>query len=143
MRNELPNPNSIERRILSCAEELGFSLSGMAPATQADHFDRFEKWLDDGFHGEMDYLSEKREQRRHPSSILSSVRSVVMLGLEYGSTIPNSEFRIPNSGLVARYARGPDYHRIIWDKLNELSKWIEERVPGCRTEPDSPSECRP
>jgi epoxyqueuosine reductase len=31
---------------------------------------------------------------------------------------------------VARYAQGPDYHRYIWDRLNELSAWLMAEVPG-------------
>ena len=125
----------IEDRVKAEANRLGFSLSGIAQATDADHFDRFESWLDQGYHGEMDYLAEKRSQRHHPQSILPSVRSVLMVGFEYSSTFPKAEPDFPNSGKVARYAQGPDYHQVIWGKLNELSLWIEEQIPGCQTEP--------
>ncbi len=37
-------------------------------------------------------------------------------------------------GRVAAYAAGPDYHRYIWDRLNQLAAWLEAEVPGCRTE---------
>jgi epoxyqueuosine reductase len=33
---------------------------------------------------------------------------------------------------VARYARGDDYHVVLWKKLNELLVWIQREVPGCR-----------
>ena len=72
----------------------GFTLFGIAPATEADGFERFAGWLDAGHAGQMDYLHEKREQRRNPSGILNSVRSVVMLGFEYGETSPHGPTRI-------------------------------------------------
>ncbi len=112
----------------------GFTLFGIAPATEADGFDRFAGWLDAGHAGEMDYLHEKRDQRRHPSSILPSVCTVVMLGFSYGE-VPSSESRVPSSETgtrVARYAHGSDYHRFLWDKLNDLAAWLEAEVPGCR-----------
>ena len=41
----------------------GFSLFGIAPATDADGFDRFAGWLDAGHAGQMDYLHEKRDRK--------------------------------------------------------------------------------
>ena len=32
---------------------------------------------------------------------------------------------------VARYARGEDYHHVLWKKLNRLLEWIQGEVPGC------------
>lgn len=105
----------------------GFTLFGVAPAIDADGFDRFADWLDADYHGEMAFLRDHFEQRRHPKSILHSVRSVVMLGFEYGRTSPRqSDVRI------AQYALGPDYHQFLWDKLNDLAAWLETEVPGCR-----------
>lgn len=119
----------IEERIKAEAERLGFSLSGIAPATDADGFGRFEEWLSRGYHGDMSYLPESVELRRHPRSVLAEVRSVVMLGYEYGGR-PEPGRSSTTQGRVAAYARGPDYHRYIWDRLNELSAWIEAEFPG-------------
>ncbi len=33
---------------------------------------------------------------------------------------------------VARYARGDDYHLVLWKKLNDLLAWIQGEAPGCR-----------
>jgi epoxyqueuosine reductase len=41
--------------------------------------------------------------------------------------------RNPNHGKIARYAEGPDYHEVIWRKLDALQAWLRESVPGCRT----------
>ena len=122
-------PDPLETRLKREAAALGFALSGIAPATDADGFDRYERWLDAGFAGEMSYLHDHREDRRHPSSILKRVRSVLMLGLEYPSHDPPPSDR--PLGLVAKYARGPDYHRFTWDRLNALAAWLKREVPGC------------
>jgi epoxyqueuosine reductase len=140
------SPAGIESRLHDRSTALGFSLFGIAPATDADGFGRFADWLDRGYGGEMEYLHQFREERRHPRSVVEGVRSVVMLGLEYHSgdtrhetrdrktgedTTPHSVLRTPYSGRVAKYARGPDYHRFIWDRVNELSAWLMTEVPGC------------
>jgi len=127
----------LARRLRERAVGHGFTLFGIAPATEADGFDRFAGWLDAGYAGEMDYLHDHREQRRHPANILQSVRCVVMLGFDYGDA-SGSEFSVSNTDRssprtsVAKYATGPDYHRFLWDKLNDLAAWLEAERPGCR-----------
>jgi len=111
----------LERR----AREAGFALFGIAPATDADGFGRFEAWLDAGYAGQMKYLHKYREHRRHPRSVVESVRSVAMLAFDYARADG------PSAGArIARYALGPDYHRFIWDKLNALAAWLMAEVPG-------------
>ena len=128
-------------RLRAEAAARGFTLFGVAPATDADGFGRFERWLDAGYAGEMTYLHKHREQRRNPAAVVAGVRSVVMLGMEYSSgmgfvgygvsedgTTPHP---IPDTrGRVAAYAQGPDYHRLVWDHLNALAAWLTTEVPG-------------
>ncbi len=150
---------SLEHRLKAKACELGFALVGIAPATDADGFARFEAWLNQGFAGEMSYLPKLREERKHPRSVLEGVRSVLMVGLEYGSgrqPLPPTPSPMKGGGAgsshppflgegvggrgssafarVAAYAQGPDYHRFIWDRINTLAAWLEAEAPGCHTE---------
>ena len=68
------------------------------------------------------------EIRRHPDALLQGVRSVVMVSLVYGEDVPESSS--PDRGKIARYARGLDYHRILWGKLEELLAWLRRQCPG-------------
>jgi len=116
---------SLESRLKSEARSLGFELAGIAPASDADGFDRLTEWLARGYAGEMAYLHQHEQARRHPSSVLPEVRSVLMLGMNYGgqsSTEP---------GRIARYAQGPDYHDLIRERLNQLLVWLQNEVPEC------------
>ena len=125
----------IEPRLKEQARLLGFELVGIAAAAPADGFDRFQEWLDRGYAGEMNYMHRHAEARRHPSSILADVRSVIMVGLNYsdGSSLPDStSARALPRGRVAKYARGPDYHDVMWKKLDELLEWLQNAVPGCQ-----------
>ncbi len=141
---------ALSARLKDKAGELGFALSGIAPATEADGFARYRDWLGRGYAGEMVYLHSQSEQRRHPRSILETVLSVLMVGLEYqggrgegtgdrkSATQRIGSSPSPTASLsparVAAYAQGPDYHRYIWDRLNALAAWLEAEAPGCRTE---------
>jgi len=118
----------VEDRLKAEANRLGFSLCGIAPATEADGFARFTAWLSRDFHGEMGYLTKHADARRHPESILADVRNVVMVGLEYGASVSVDNEK--SHGRVAAYAHGPDYHRYIWDRLNILADWLEIERPG-------------
>jgi len=149
--------DTLEARIKARARELGFDPVGIAPASPADDFDRLRAWLARGFAGEMDYLLRLADARRHPSAVLPEVRSVVMVGMSYTSSsefgvrsselknhdspsepsaqlrTPNSELRTPNGqGRVARYARGPDYHDVLRDRLKQLLAWLRAERPECR-----------
>ena len=122
----------IEFRLKAEAHARGFALAGIAAATDADTFPHFASWLDQGYAGQMDYLHRHREQRRHPRSVLEAVRSVLMVGMEYEvSDRSDSPGQPPFTGRVAAYAQGPEYHRFIWDRLNDLSDWLEATVPRC------------
>jgi epoxyqueuosine reductase len=121
----------LEERLKAEALRLGFSLSGISPATEADGFARYQHWLEQGYAGKMDYLHRNGPRRRHPSSILEGVRSVLMLGMEYGER-GAEKHSLPTArhARVASYAAGPDYHLFVWDRLNTLSNWLMTEVPG-------------
>jgi epoxyqueuosine reductase len=115
----------LETRLKEQAHRLGFELVGIAPADRADGFDRLRDWLDQGLAGAMDYMHRHAEARRHPSSILPEVRSVVMVGMNYKPATSHG-------GPVARYARGVDYHDVLRQRLNQLLDWLHGEVPDCR-----------
>jgi epoxyqueuosine reductase len=123
----------LESRLKEHARQIGFDRCGIAPAVAADGFERMHEWLARGYAGEMSYLDRQAEARRHPSSVLADVKSVIMLGMVYSGTEDpsNAEGGASHSGRVARYARGPDYHEVLWRKQDELLAWLKELAPGC------------
>jgi epoxyqueuosine reductase len=137
----------LETRIKEHAQALGFELAGIALAAEADGFAYLQDWIAQGFAGKMDYMPRLAEARRRPDSILPSVRSVVMVGINYkpqesGVTGQDSGVRSRGSGVggqaagldgrVSCYAAGHDYHRVLREKLKKLLDWIQQEVPGTR-----------
>lgn len=121
---------TLEDRLKQHARALGFELAGIAPATEADGFDRLRDWLALGFAGTMEYMQRHSDARRHPASILPDVRSVLMVAMNYRP--PDEE--MPNGtphGRIARYARGMDYHDVLRDRLNRLRDWLCQERPDC------------
>src|SRR5882724_9353693 len=97
---------SLETRIKDHARSLGFELAGIAPAADADGFAHLQDWLAQGFAGEMEYMSRHAEAHRHPASILPTVRSVVMVGINYKpDSVLGTQYSVP-VGRVSCYAGG-------------------------------------
>ncbi len=120
------------------ASELGFELCGVAPAVRPDGFDWLQRWLEQGFEGEMHYLPRRESAYEHPSGVLPVVRSVVMLGMNYWARDEGrgarGEQKVRNVGRVASYARGSrDYHDVLRERLKSLADLLHEQRPGCRT----------
>lgn len=120
--------DALEDRIKQQAHALGFELAGIAPATPADGFEHLRHWLESGFAGDMSYMQRHADARRHPSSILPAVRSVVMVGMNYKLDAAPPQ---PGRARVASYARGMDYHNVLRERLNRLLGWIQQEMPGC------------
>lgn len=118
---------SLTQSIKAAAEQLGFALLGVCPAVQPRGLARFDEWLTAGYAGEMRYLPERREAYAHPDSILSGVRSIVMLAMDYRTLEPSA----PQSGRgrVSRYAWGVDYHALVHDRLESLCGKSRELCP--------------
>ncbi len=113
----------------SYARSIGFENVGIADAVPADGFSHLQNWLELGYAGEMAYMARHQEARKHPESILSDVKTVVMVTMSYKPALET--FPPPgNTGRVARYASGNDYHDVFREKLNRLLHWVQQEIPG-------------
>lgn len=118
--------------IKELAHEVGFDLAGIAPAVTLDGYHQFLDWLDQGYAGEMEYLERRKEAYQHPQHVMSSVRSVLMLALNYKTDEPPP--LSGTQGRISRYAWGSsDYHKVIRKKMKRLSLRIREAFPDCET----------
>jgi epoxyqueuosine reductase len=123
---------ALEQRIKEQARRLGFDLVGIAAATEAETYGTFKDWLTKGWAGDMRYLERQAPARRHPESILPGVRSVVMVGVNYKPPETDEPQLTELMGRVARYARGADYHDVLWGRLDDLLSFVREQVPTCQ-----------
>lgn len=119
----------LKQKIISKAKELGFNLIGFTPYQILDNeTQNLEKWLSNNYQAGMSYMERNIEKRRDLKEILENCKSVISLGLNY---YVNEEFETKeNSGKVSRYAWGRDYHYTIWEKLEELIKYIQTTDPN-------------
>ncbi len=110
------------------ARELGFDAVGITRAAPSDHGEALERWLDGGLHGAMDYLArpDAVERRKDPRRSFEAARSVVVVAHHYGTGGEQDES--PDRGIIARYARGRDYHKVVKGRLRALLAAMDEEA---------------
>jgi epoxyqueuosine reductase len=139
--------------IVDLARSKGFASVAIMPASEATDIDRLRRWLDCGYAGSMDYIAARFDAYRHPSGVLPSCRSLIMLTLPYPShprtmrpkqpapgsssntmTAPSETLQESGRGTIAAYASGSvDYHDWIRETLGCIVERLREMFPHCRS----------
>jgi epoxyqueuosine reductase len=122
----------LRERIASEAKALGFDAFGIvAPDAIPDALPRLKEFLADGGHGEMAWLAANPERRADPRTLWSDVRSIVMLGVNYGpDQDPLQILTRRDRGAISTYACGDDYHEVIKSRLKALARWMVAHAGG-------------
>lgn len=118
------------------AKEAGFDLVAVTDASEFDE-DRAValRRIDDGLMEGLPWFSKQRvEHGTDPDYLLLGARSIISLGLNYYPG--QSEATVDRAGLVARYARGRDYHRLMKRRMRRLVTALAEH-PALRDVDDS------
>ncbi|HEX4381395.1 MAG TPA: tRNA epoxyqueuosine(34) reductase QueG [Myxococcales bacterium] len=117
------------------ALELGFDLCGVALARPVDPA-RLDKWFAQGWHASLSYVKDRRAERLDPSLLIPGARSVIALAASYGPG-PDDPQPVPGELLIARYARGRDYHNVILKPARKLAAWLREQGANVYCEVDT------
>ena len=93
-------PERLVRQLRDRALALGFDAFGIAPASaRPDLKGKLQTALARGWHGDMEWMAETAARRASPQALWSDVRSVIMLGVNYGpQTDPMT--RLADTGLA-------------------------------------------
>jgi epoxyqueuosine reductase len=127
----------LKQRLIVFARELGFDSCRVAACSTPAHADEFDDWLDEGAHGEMEYMARATEKRREPQKILPGAKSIIVLALNYFQGDSEPEWRLTAAetaattergarGRIARYACGDDYHDLIAAKLDKIDIFLRD-----------------
>jgi len=121
--------DDLKRSLKEEAHSVGFTLVGVASPEPTDHLPFYRTWLERGLHGGMAYLArdDAVERRADLSGTMADVRSVLVVAHEHYQEDDPDEVRNPSRGIIARYARGADYHRVVKKKLLALAAWLDDR----------------
>lgn len=118
--------------IRDAAFALGFSAARFAAVPDVwAASDRLTAYVEAGLHGDMQWMEETLERRRHPRNMWPGAQSALVLAYNYGpETDPRAQLGEPEHANISVYARGDDYHELIKKKLKLLANDIVART-GC------------
>jgi len=112
------------------AFELGFDACGITRAIRLDEEgERLKSWLDAGYHGTMDYMSNHFEKRINPAELEEGAKSVITVLLNYHTKLKQED---PDAPVISSYALGKDYHFVLKERLHQLLGYIQSELAPCK-----------
>jgi epoxyqueuosine reductase len=110
----------------------GFDVVGVTrPDAVPEAKARLDQFLAEGLHGDMFWMQSTAERRGAPTALWPGVRSVIMLGMNYGpDQDPFAILERRDRGAVSAYAKGEDYHDLIKSRLKQVARWLVENAGG-------------
>ena len=122
--------------IKAWGRELGLAEVRITDTELAEAETGLQAWLQQGFHGEMDYMAAHGTKRTRPAELVPGTVRVIMARLDYlpDETAPDWRARErarlddPAAAVVSVYARGRDYHKVLRGRLQQLASRIEAAV---------------
>jgi len=122
--------SSLSENIKLWGKALGFQKVGISDIDLKQQESILQSWLDNNYHGEMEYMSKHGMKRARPDELLPGTLAVISVRMDYlpenaqfASTLKNK-----NSAYISRYALGRDYHKVMRKKLKQLGQKIELEV---------------
>lgn len=131
------DPQSLKQWIIAEALALGFADCVIARADTQHELVRFKEYLKRGYHGDMKYLEQNLDKRADPRLLVPGTQSIICVRMDYlvespkARSIPDA----PNDAIIARYARGRDYHKTMRGRLKILAGKIREKVGDFESRP--------
>ncbi|MDX1442974.1 MAG: tRNA epoxyqueuosine(34) reductase QueG, partial [Gammaproteobacteria bacterium] len=122
---------SLAGEIREWALELGFHAVGFTRRALEKDEQRLQEWLDDGRHGEMEWMQRHGSKRSRPEELVPGTISVISVRLDYlpdEGRDPRELLDHPSKAYVSRYSLGRDYHKILRKRLQHLADRISERI---------------
>jgi epoxyqueuosine reductase len=118
------------------AAALGFSQIGVADVDLASAEPGLLQWLDNGFHGAMDYMAVHGLKRARPAELVPGTVRVITARMDYlprhreggWQAVEWDRLADPLRATVSVYARGRDYHKVLRSRLQKLADRLAEEV---------------
>ncbi len=123
----------IKEELVRFAKAVGFSACRVAEANTAPHAKEFFSWIKEEHHADMTWIAREPGRRVEPRAVLPGACSVIMLATNYFQG-NDEDARHPEAphvgtaarGVVARYARGLDYHNVLKKRVERVAAWLAE-----------------
>ena len=121
------SPDELAQQIKAWGVELGFQAVGIADADLSAAEPRLLEWLARGWHGEMEYMARHGPLRARPGELHPGTLRVIACRMNYLGDADEKE-KGAEYAMIARYARGRDYHKVVRARLKALAARIEQAI---------------
>ena len=110
------------------ARELGFNQLGVTDTDLSKHHKPMQQWLQNNYHGSMQWLEENSEKRSQPHLLHPGTVRVISVRMNYmpADTQQIAVLKDSNKAYISRYALGRDYHKLIRKRLATLAKRLAD-----------------
>lgn len=108
---------------------LGFQQVGIADTHLPEAEAYLNHWLDNNFHGEMDYMWRHGSKRSRPELLNPGTTRIISVRMDYlpeTSSTMDRALADTSSAYISRYALGRDYHKLMRNRLQKLADTIQE-----------------
>ncbi len=121
---------TLEQGIRAAAARLGFEAAGITKLDASEHAAVYRDWLRAGHHGDMRWMAraDAVARRTDARDSFPELRSAIVVAHHYPARADADADTPPSAGIIARYARGRDYHRVMRPRLLALLRWLEDRL---------------
>jgi epoxyqueuosine reductase len=136
---DIPEMALLADQIRGWASTLGFDAVGITDTDLADYRARFERWLNAGHHGEMQWLERHADLRLNPALLEPDTCRVISVRMPYlaDGAEPLAVLADPSRAYISRYALGRDYHRVVRQRLARLARMIDTALRAFGPTPES------
>lgn len=90
-------------------------------------------WLAAGHYGQLKFMELNHDKRANPGLLVEGSRTILSVRMDYLEVAPKprriEDNHRPNHAIIARYARGRDYHKTMRSRLKQLAQKIETMLP--------------
>jgi epoxyqueuosine reductase len=120
-----------KQSLIDGARAHGFSKLGVASVEIDADARHLLRWLDAGYHGEMEYMQRHGSLRTRPQELAPGTVRVLSVRMDYwpaDSAAAESVLADSTLGYVSRYALGRDYHKVMRRSLARLAAETASRI---------------
>ncbi len=123
--------NALVADIRQWGNELGFQQIGISDTNLSKAEQHLINWLDNGFHGDMDWMQRHGTKRSRPSDLVEGTVRIISVRMDYlpfNAVSSNKVLQDDRKAFISCYALGGDYHKVLRKRLQKLVNRIRENV---------------
>lgn len=125
------DPQQLAADIKAWGKALGFQHIGITDTDLSAAEPHYREWLEQGFHGAMDYMAKHGSKRTRPAELVPGTVRVISVRMDYRPPETRDSWEVMERGdqaFISHYALGRDYHKVLRARLQSLCDRIAQTI---------------